>query len=463
MKKLSPLHETDIFLLHADSDRYYLYAPLQRAVAMVNASAVNVVKRYISSGDTSLNKKEIDLINTLRDKKFFVDSPIESPKSLSDETFHPCEVTLFPTTRCNLNCSYCYADAGKRANDMPWDMAKAAIDFVVENAELSELKDCGLGFHGDGEPSQHWSVIHQAVDYIEDISAKKGLKPHIHIASNGLLTFEQREYITQHFASINISLDGPAHIQNRQRPQKNGSPSFDRVMDTVKHFEELNFLYGIRATITESSMPYLKDILYFCRENCPSIDQLHVEPVWYCGRCRTTGIRPPDEMDFTRYFLEAWEEGHRIGLELFYSGARIESITNTFCAAAGNGFSVTSEGRVTSCFEVTKKTDPRAEIFHYGYYDKDTGRYILDQNKIKKLRQLTVENMPHCQDCFCKWHCAGDCLSKVMSDSSQALHKGSIRCELNRKITLAEIEYLIKSSANNNFTLNGTVHASQTE
>ena len=106
MKKLSPLHETDIFLLHADSDRYYLYAPLQRAVAMVNASAVNVVKRYISSEDTSLNKKEMDLINTLREKNFFVDSPIEPPNTLSDEKFRPCEVTLFPTTRSGVRAPW---------------------------------------------------------------------------------------------------------------------------------------------------------------------------------------------------------------------------------------------------------------------------------------------------------------------------------------------------------------------
>ena len=68
---------------------------------------------------------------------------------------------------------------------------------------------------------------------------------------------------------------------------------------------------------------------------------------------------------------------------------------------------------------------------------------MSDYEKIKSLRQFSVENLDYCSDCFCKWHCAGDCISKVFDRSGSFNHEGSSRCELNRELTFLKIKELL--------------------
>ena len=188
-----------------------------------------------------------------------------------------------------------------------------------------------------------------------------GLEVKIHCATNGVLSAAQRKFVVSHFTGVNISFDGPASIQDRQRPLANGKRSFAQVMRTLKYFREARFPFGIRVTLTAQEGHRLSEIVGFIHEQCPQLDQLHVEPVWLCGRCRMSGESPPAEKDFIAYFAEAYKLARQLGFSLFYSGARLDALTNKFCAAPGEGFSVTPDGIITSCFEVTDPADARAD------------------------------------------------------------------------------------------------------
>jgi len=170
---------------------------------------------------------------------------------------------------------------------------------------------------------------------------------------------------------------------------------------------------------------------------------LHIEPVWLCGRCLTTGEEAPSDDDFIRYYARAMEKAEQIGVKLIYSGLRLDSLLSKFCAATGDGFNVLPDGMVTSCYEVTESDHPKAELFHYGRYDFNRKEFVFDTDKIKRLQKYSVENIAYCRDCFCKWHCAGDCISKVFDVSQSFCHEGSLRCTLNRRLTLMQLEKLI--------------------
>jgi uncharacterized protein len=452
----------EIFVLEGrGEDRYTLYAPLRRAAALVNGSAAHAVRRFLTDGVEELDPDGLQVVELLRGQGLLRGEAPEPPTSPGDYLFRPYEVTLFPTTRCNLRCIYCYADAGMDAGKLSWEAAQAAIDFVADNAATTGRDDFVVGFHGGGEPTLCWDLIERSVEHAEQRAEALGLTARIHAASNGVLSAARRRFIADHFTGMNISLDGPRDIQDRQRPLADGVGSFDAVMETVRHFEELGFAYGVRATVTAHSAPRLGEIVRFFRTSCPSLDQLHVEPVWFCGRCRTSGERPPEDEAFIAHFLDAWEEGERLGLRLFYSGARLDTLTNKFCAAPGDGFSITPEGMVSSCFEVTASDDPRARVFHYGRFDAEAGRYLIDQDRIERLRRLTVEHLPFCRDCFCRWHCAGDCLAKALPRGDPETHQGSSRCTLNRALTLAELQRILERAENRpaEGRRRGTTHA----
>jgi uncharacterized protein len=140
------------------------------------------------------------------------------------------------------------------------------------------------------------------------------------------------------------------------------------------------------------------------------------------------------------------EKAERLGVNLVYSGLRLDSLLSKFCAAAGDGFNVLPDGVVTSCYEITDNADPKAELFHYGRYDFTQKKFVFDFDKIRRLQKYSVENIPYCQNCFCKWHCAGDCISKVFDVSKSFQHQGSSRCALNRQLTITQLEKLINDN-----------------
>ena len=443
-----PASPGDLFVIKSGEDRYVLYAPLRRAVAAVNGAAANVVSRYVTEGGASLGSEGAALIQALEAQGLLAAQTDAAPVFPANYKFSPIEVTLFPTSRCNLRCRYCYADAGRRSIEMPWEIARAAIDVVAENAGLLGSRKFTVGFHGGGEPTMAWDLMRQAAEHAHARSDQSGLDLELFSATNGLLNEEQRQYIAARFSSVTVSLDGPPDVQDFNRPRASGGGSFEGVRKTLDYFNEVGFPFWIRATVTASTVGRMAEAVEYLHAQF-AVKELHMEPAWHCGRCVTTGEEAPSHQDFVANFGRAQAAGRRLGVNVRYSGSRLDMLTSKFCAAPGDGFSVLPEGVATSCFEVTDLDDPRAGIFHYGRYDPQTKSFTFDQERLRALRGLSVEHLPFCGDCFCKWHCAGDCLAKVFGDSGSTEHHGSSRCELNRALTLGAIEELLGTEERN--------------
>lgn len=444
--------QDDLFAIPAGPDRYYLYAPLRRAVALVNGRVVAAVAACSEDSTQPASESDATILADLRAQGVLGDPAPMPPTFPENYEFCPHDVTLFLTSRCNLRCRYCYADAGKKAIDMPWEVARAAIDFVATNAGVLGSRKFAIGFHGGGEPTVAWDLLVRCVEHARQKGEQLGLDAEIYAATNGLLSPEQRHFVASNFKSLTVSLDGPEDIQDHNRPKVNGQGSYKEVRETLRYFNEVGFFYSIRSTVTASTVHQMADTVSRLHEEF-QINDLHMEPAWCCGRCLTTDEAPPSDAEFIARFSEAVDVGRRLGVHVHYSGARLDMLTSKFCAAPGDGFSVLPEGVATSCYEITELADPRAEIFHYGRYDAENQTFVFDRGRIAALRRLSVENLPFCRDCFCRWHCAGDCLAKVFTSSGSTQHEGSLRCDLNRALTLAQLDAVVKGTFGSEATL----------
>ena len=436
---------SDLFTIPRGDGSFILYAPLNRKVGVINGSGVNAIVRFFD--DETLGDGEKSFIEHLYQNKFLNEEEPAKPVFPANYEFMPHEVTLFATSRCNLRCRYCYADAGKKNQNMQLETAKAAIDMVAKNAGLAGLSRFAVGFHGGGEPTTAWEFVTEAVDYAHEVADRKGLDVEIFAATNGMFNEEQREFILKKFTNLNISIDGPADIQDYNRPKADGSGSFAVIRDNLKFFDRHGFSYGVRATVTKRDVHRMAEIVEWFKSEF-NITFLHIEPVWLCGRCLTTGESAPSDDDFIKYYTLALEKAEQLDVNLIYSGLRLDSLLSKFCAAAGDGFNVLPDGTVTSCYEITETDHPKAELFHYGRYDPDQKEFVFNMDKIKRLQNYSVENIDYCRDCFCKWHCAGDCISKVFDASKSFRHEGSSRCTLNRRLTVMQLEKLITIQKN---------------
>ncbi len=424
--------ELELFVLR-DGEGPILYAPLRRLIARLNEAAVGSVGRRLQG--LPLDQADQAVIALLESHGFF--EPAEPPQD--DPWQKPVQVTLFPSDGCNLRCRYCYAAAQGPRHALAPEAARAAVDYVAANAKEQGNRDFVVGFHGNGEPFVNFPLLQEICAYTRQKGEALGLASKLTIATNGALSKEQLDFLLAWFDGVNISFDGLPELQDRQRPFANGRGSFSAVDQTLRRLDAAGKNYGIRATLTTDSVARLKDIALFVAERYPHCRQLHIEPAWECGRCLASGEHTPDTAQFLEGFLAALAALPKGSPRLVFSAARQEHLTTTFCAVSRNSFVVTAEGLVTACYEVCETSDPRGERFIYGHYDFTGHRYVFDREKMAALHGLTVPHMPQCRDCFCKYHCAGDCPAKLLENDAPADHRGSGRCRITRAITLHQL------------------------
>ncbi len=430
--------ECDIFLIR-DEGGPILYAPLRNLTARINEAAVSSVARRLHNG--SILPEDKDVVDMLEAHGFFQKAPLPYT-----EHGKPVQVTLFPYDGCNLRCRYCYAQAEQGRNKLSLKAGKAAIEQVAANAAELGAEDFVVSFHGNGEPMAAFSLVRTLCAHGDSMGKRYGVQPKYMTATNGVLGPEKIDYLLRHFAGVHVSFDGLPEIQNAQRPLADGSDSFPAVDATLRALDAAEIHYGIRATLTAESVGCLEEIASYVTRHYPRCSQLHIEPVWECGRCFQTDAKTPDIQEFIHRFIAAQDICENEHVELSFSTLRTNTLTDAFCGINNDSFTVTAEGLVTACYEVASREDPRADTYLYGYFDEGQGRFILDDEKRKALHRMTVYNMPHCTNCFCRYHCAGDCVAKVLGCVDPANHRGSDRCEITRALTLDAIRRTLRTA-----------------
>jgi uncharacterized protein len=398
-------------------ENYIVYAPLRGVVILCNPAMVSSLQHLHSDTPSVLDDPcYAEFIDSLQKAGLLIECGEleQEAKLLTTEPtsfeFSPTRLTFLVTTNCNLRCVYCYASAGERHVTIPFQVCKAAIDFAVSNAVALEATDCHIAFHGGGEPTTAFPLVRKCVEYAREQAELHGILSSFSIVTNGILTEYQIKWLAANMNGISVSLDGPADIQNNQRPLRNGQGSFDVVFRTIKKLEQLGVSPFVRATITNESVARMGEISRFFAENFET-PEFQLEPMAVCGRCATTECREPTVEEFVDGVENAMEEAAKLGKRAVCSAA-LETFPNlmeAYCGVAAPNFAITPEGAVTACYEVSLPSDPRGEFFYYGRYNRVKQRFLFDDNAIQRLRSYVVQNIQRCRDCFCRWQCAGDC------------------------------------------------------
>lgn len=366
----------------------------------------------------------------------------ESTFSTGTDPFVPVSVSLFTTFDCNLQCIYCYSEAGQRKDKMSWELAKNAIDYVIGNAIQLQKKAIVLEFHGGGEPTFNWPVLQQAIIYFRQKVTTLGFKPLVKITSNGTLGKEKLAWLAKQIDGFCLSFDGYKEIQDYQRPLKNGGSSFDKVNTTARFLSNQGIKFIARTTVTRYNVMNLSQLVQFFSENFKNCI-IDLEPLYYCGRCVTSSALPPDPEVFIEQFMKAKKIVEKYNTEISFSGFNLTKLRRAFCGVTYPNFIVLPNGYVTACTEISDPQNPLADLFIYG---KEEGQgFILDQEKIKNLKLLGERVRNDCHDCFCQYHCAGDCLAKKITPQGE--NKSSVymseRCRIIRGIAMETLKTLL--------------------
>lgn len=428
-----------------DDDRYLLYAPLTLGVARVNGATVQQLQQ-IRAGHSELSVFEPEVLAGLFEAGILVaredaDRRIAFPQKTA---YDPSGITLFLTTKCTLACTYCYADGNDRPVMMPWDTAKSGLDWLFRHAEATKKDTVTVMFHGGGEVTVARQLLEDSVSYARAEGAKRSIRVLTGAGLNGVMKGPLLEWVIQNIDAATVSLDGLPEVHNAQRPLVNGKGSFDVVAAALRRMDEAGFNYTLRVTVTRLGLSKMVESVEFMCQNFGA-RVIHLEPVSAAGRARANDLTSPDPHEFVREFRKARKVARAYGRELGYSGARFGTLTNKFCQVSDDLLAITPDGLLSSCYEVGQPDDPRAETFFYGRLNPQTGDLDLDKKKIIRLRTLTVEHKSSCDECFCKWSCAGDCSAKQALAGNAWDATTSPRCIINRELTLDQMREYVES------------------
>lgn len=186
-----------------------------------------------------------------------------------------CCVLIEVTSRCNLHCSFCFAESedGHRENEKtPDELYKIFRELVRDGRSFLQLSG--------GEPTVR--------DDLPEIvaAAKRAGCDSIQLNSNGIRLGEDRAF-TKKLADAGLSfvfmqfdgLDDYVYKKLRNRPL------LQKKLDAIRVCDEFN----IGVTLVPTIVPgvndnQIGDIIKFAIENSPAVRGVHFQPVSYFGR-----------------------------------------------------------------------------------------------------------------------------------------------------------------------------------
>jgi radical SAM protein with 4Fe4S-binding SPASM domain len=370
--------------------------------------------------------------------------------------FEPQCLTLYLSNYCNLDCTYCYASGKTDQNlrssrhNMPvmrGDVVLAAAKRVARNCARTS-KPFSLVLHGGGEPTVHWEQVEKFVEITREIADRFKIDWFGYIATNGVLPENRVRWLARHFGLIGLSCDGPPDIQDDQRPLLNGAKSSPFIERTARILNEAGGKFQIRATITPGTISRQVDIVSYLHGKLGATS-IRFEPAYRLKHKKMTGFEPQHADIFVEHFLAAQHKARFLGCDLSFSGVRPDEIHGSYCNVLRNALHITPDGGASACFFCTDTKCSSGKRFKIGYYNKETGDYVVDPDRIERHRRAASQIPEYCHDCFSIFHCARGCPDLCALDNelgianrpqpSQIRHVALFRCRVQKRLALSHI------------------------
>lgn len=166
-------------------------------------------------------------------------------------------LSLAVAQKCNLGCTYCYAEQGGfggAPKNMPQETAFQAVERLIGDAAPGAKLN--LSFLG-GEPLVNRPVLQAATRHAADLARRKGTPITFSITTNGTLVSEaDADFFEEHGFAVTVSLDGIGAAHDAQRPFRDGRGSFDRIMRRIEPLlaRQSRMQVSARVTVTPRNL-----------------------------------------------------------------------------------------------------------------------------------------------------------------------------------------------------------------
>ena len=308
-------------------------------------------------------------------------------------------IYLHITKQCNLNCTYCYFDAGQ-----PMDTELTTHELLSVLSDSVALKPEKIVFTG-GEPLFRKDLIRLARSLKKTRSYSK-----VCLSTNGtLITQQNAEDLVSNFDEIRISIDGFEDEHDSLR----GDGTFRKTMMAFNHILHSGGDPIAFITVCSLNFPILKDFMQYllsCR-----INKIHVSPLKEAGRA--------DDSNQLCDFFKIQELVEAFWFETFGLPMMREKNRANNCGV-GRFLTVYPDGSVYPCHLLAFPE------FRLGNVRKmDLSSIINRSGLTDELRSLKFRDIARCKECFSNLTHESSCLGLTVQDKSA---RNQLKCFLKR-------------------------------
>ena len=323
-------------------------------------------------------------------------------------------VTVNTTNGCQLRCEYCMASSAMEQASpivIPLRFAKRGISDAISGFPTG-IGASVLRFFSPGEPTQRMDIVRECMDYA------RSLNPQIitELQTNGVFeSVEDTEWIATNFNIVWFSLDGPAEINDRYRPDNLGHGRTAEIESNLRVVKERTDV-GVRCTVVDETLDSQVELVNYY--SALGVRRLAFNPV-IRAICRqdegSVPVTRGDIMRFAKGFVNAHASARQVSVQLSSSlSFNFDEQTDVACRSCVPMPQLNPDGSVSSC-DMALYHDTKRELrcFLYGSWDSANGNISYDIEKIRFLQRRRLENLPKCQTCDIRRYCAGGCAGRV--------------------------------------------------
>jgi len=413
------LREFQFELLYKTGDRYFIVSYDSGIFFELDAIAYNLLTKR----ETEV---ELDCLNEFKEeiKNLFLAGAFDSIYcSEIDNEINIKTVNINISSKCNLNCVYCFAEEGVYGDsykDMSLDTLKKILDNLTQ--ERNDSIPVNVVLFG-GEPLLRMDLVEYTIQYSKSIRNTKKTDLIIDIFTNGTLINENLIDLIKDDSCIRllVSIDGTPETTDYNRRAKNGnkvSEIIESKMPLILQIPENRVI--ARCTLTEVHPNIVEKTEYLHQLGFKNI----VYDVAHCDSCvpiaNASELQHGVEIELhglANYLLKKIKQKESMNINLLsetisqilMNSKKAHSPFVPKCPGGRTYVSINTEGKIYPChFLVGIEEFQIGEISIDGLKGKDM---IID-NGIVDLSQNIFGN---CPACMLSNICEGPCPYKQLA------------------------------------------------
>ena len=346
----------------------------------------------------------------------------------------PLYVMLKPVgAHCNLACKYCYyLDKSKLYDDEPRHIMSEALleEFIKQYIGAQTTNEVLFTWHGGETFMRPLAFYERAIELQRKYAGGKRIDNCIQ--TNGtLITPEWCRFLHDHQWLVGVSIDGPQEFHDEYRRNRQGRPSWAKVMHGIDMLNKYNVEWNAMAVVNDFNGDYPLDFYHFFKEiGCHYIQFTPIVERDEQGRLLPFCVSPQQWGGFLCEIFDEWvkKDVGEYFIQIFDATlANWMGVTPGICTMArecGHAGVMEFNGDVYACDHFVFPEHRLGNIHHESIVE------MMYSPKQMAFGRMKYEALPtQCRECEWLFACNGECPKNRIAETKSGEMGLNYLCE----------------------------------